>query len=185
MTDGAADLACLVESARGGDAEALAQLVSVLRPQIYRYCLSRLLDPHAADDVTQEVTVAMITAVPRYVDQGRTFRAFALGIAANKVSESRRTVRRRREIPTEQVPERASEADTPEQSTLRLEASREMASLLEQLPPTQAEILQLRVAAGLSADEVGAVLGMTANAVRVAQHRALARLRTLRSGHMS
>ena len=37
----------------------------------------------------------------------------------------------------------------------------------------------LRVAVGLTADEVGDVLGMTAAAVRVAQSRALARLRLL------
>jgi RNA polymerase sigma-70 factor, ECF subfamily len=33
--------------------------------------------------------------------------------------------------------------------------------------------------AGLSAEETGAALGMSPGAVRVAQHRALARLRTL------
>jgi len=37
----------------------------------------------------------------------------------------------------------------------------------------------LRVAVGLSADEVGAVVGMSAAAVRVTQSRALAKLRTL------
>ena len=51
--------------------------------------------------------------------------------------------------------------------------------LLDLLPPAQRELLVLRVAVGLSAEETGAVLDMTAGAVRVAQHRALARLRVL------
>jgi len=39
-------------------------------------------------------------------------------------------------------------------------------------------LLVLRVLTGLSAEETGAALGMSAGAVRVAQHRALARLRS-------
>ena len=37
----------------------------------------------------------------------------------------------------------------------------------------------LRVGAGLTAEETGAALGMTAGAVRVAQHRALTKMREL------
>jgi RNA polymerase sigma-70 factor (ECF subfamily) len=51
--------------------------------------------------------------------------------------------------------------------------------LLEHLPPNLRELLVLRVAVGLSAEDTGRVLGMSAGAVRVAQHRALSRLRVL------
>jgi RNA polymerase sigma-70 factor (ECF subfamily) len=51
--------------------------------------------------------------------------------------------------------------------------------LMQRLPAQQREILILRVAVGLSADETAAALGMSAGAVRVAQHRALGKLRTL------
>ncbi len=51
--------------------------------------------------------------------------------------------------------------------------------LLDQLPSHQRELLLLRVVAGLSAEETGSALGMSSGAVRVAQHRALARLRAL------
>lgn len=179
MTDEHADVVLLVTRAQSGDDGALGELIGRLRPMVYRYCLSKLLDPHEADDVTQEVTVAMLSAVPRYVDQGRPFAAFVLGIAAHKVSESRRVGRRRPESATEQVPDRPDRTGGPEEHAVRLEASRQMATLLERLPAVQAEILRLRVAAGLSADEVGSVLGMSAGAVRVAQHRALTRLRSL------
>ena len=55
-----------------------------------------------------------------------------------------------------------------------------MNELLAQLPDTQQEILRLRVGRrGLSADETAQALGMTAGAVRVAQHRGLAKLRHL------
>ena len=51
--------------------------------------------------------------------------------------------------------------------------------LLTRLPDHQRELVLLRVVAGLSAEETGNVLGMSAGAVRVAQHRALARLRAM------
>ena len=173
-------LAVLVDRAKAGDRAATEQLVTQLRPRVFRYVLARVLDPHLADDVTQEVTVTMLTALPRHVDNGRPFTAWVFGIAANKISESRRTAVRRRETATESLPERSAETSLePETAVLRLETTRYVAKLLDRLPAVQGEILRLRIAAGLSADETADVLGMTAGAVRVAQHRALARLREL------
>src|SRR4051794_26066622 len=173
-------LASLVSRAKTGDRDATEQLVVQLRPRVFRYVLARVLDPHLADDVTQEVTVTMVTSLPRHVDQGRPFVAWVFGIAANKVSESRRQMSRRRETVSDVVPDGAADSSLePESATLRLETTGYVASLLETLPEQQAEILRLRVAAGLSADETADVLGMTPGAVRVAQHRALSRLRSV------
>ena len=68
-------------------------------------------------------------------------------------------------------------ADGPEQRALQLETVGEMDRLLEVLPEKQREILVLRVVIGLSAEETAEAVGSTPGAVRVAQHRALARLR--------
>lgn len=53
-----------------------------------------------------------------------------------------------------------------------------MNALLQVLPEKQREILILRVVVGLSAEETAEAVGSTAGAVRVAQHRALAKLKT-------
>jgi len=50
--------------------------------------------------------------------------------------------------------------------------------LLDELPDPQREILVLRVALGMSAEDTAGAVGSTPGAVRVAQHRALARLRS-------
>lgn len=171
-------LDALVDRAKSGDRGAAEQLVALLRPRVFRYVLAKVLDPHVADDVTQEVTVTMLTALPRHIDQGRPFTAWVFGIAANKLSEARRADGRRREAAYDEVPDVAGdEAWEPEQAVVRLEAAARVAALLETLPSQQAEVVRLRIAAGLSAEETAAVLGMSAGAVRVAQHRALARLR--------
>lgn len=173
------DLGPLVASARAGDARALEELLRQLRPRVFRYLLARTLDRGVADDVTQEVAMTVVSALPRYVDQGRPFHAWAFGIATNKLRESRRAASRRPETTVETLPEQSAGADAghPEHVADRLETAREMSQLLESLPPPQGEILRLRIAAGLSAEETASVLGMSAGAVRVAQHRALARLR--------
>ena len=57
------------------------------------------------------------------------------------------------------------------------ELSGQMARLMSTLPPKQREILVLRVVVGLSAEETADAVNSTPGAVRVAQHRALNRLR--------
>ena len=79
----------------------------------------------------------------------------------------------------EGMPERPDPANTPEAQAIAADLSRRLACLLGRLRPVQREIILLRVAVGLSAEETGIALGMTPGAVRGAQHRALARLRSL------
>jgi len=52
-----------------------------------------------------------------------------------------------------------------------------MAALLDTLPERQREILVLRLVVGMTAEETAAAVGGTAGAVRVAQHRGLAKLK--------
>jgi RNA polymerase sigma-70 factor (ECF subfamily) len=171
-------LAVLVARAQSGESTAVESLVGGLRPRIFRYVLARVLDPHTAEDVTQEVAMTVMSSLPRYVDTGRPFTAWVFGIATNKLRELRRAASRRPETAMDGVPERlADETFDPERAAVRMDVARQVAALLATLPEPQAEILRLRVAAGLSAEETAAVLHMTPGAVRVAQHRALSRLR--------
>src|SRR5260370_912653 len=55
-------------------------------------------------------------------------------------------------------------------------AARTVVALVKALPPDQAEIIMLRVVAGLEAGEVARIVGKTPGAVRVTAHRALRRL---------
>ena len=174
------ELGELVAAAQTGDRAALEELLARTRPQIYRYVLARLVDRASAEDVTQEVSIAVVSALPRYVDTGRSPLAWMFGIAQRKVSEAHRTGGRRRETVVDAVPDWHDDGRTgPDAAACDLETARELAAMLDRLPPPQGEILRLRVAAGLSAEETGAVLAMTTGAVRIAQHRALTTLRAM------
>jgi RNA polymerase sigma-70 factor (ECF subfamily) len=133
-----------------------------------------------ADDIAQEVCLAVLGSLPRFRDMGRPFSAFVFGIAAHKVADAQRAAARTSGVSSvEAVPDRPDPAPGPEQRALASDLARRLSVLLGHLSDTHRELIVLRVAVGLSAEEVGAVLGMTAAAVRVAQSRALARLRTL------
>ena len=170
----------LVAAVVDGDRSALNQLLAILRPLVVRYCRSRLGAERggvAADDVAQEVCLAVLKALPTYTDQGKPFLAFVYGIAGHKVVDAHRSAGRDRSEPTDDVPEGFDDRDGPEQHALDISANADMRTLLAQLPDKQREILILRVVVGLSAEETAQAVGSTPGAVRVAQHRAVAKLR--------
>ncbi len=172
----------VVADAVAGDRGALRQLLETVRPVVVRYCRARVGNVQrggiTADDVAQEVCMAVITALPRYRDQGRPFLAFVYGIAAHKVADVHRSLSRDRAYPTDSVPEVESGWTGPEQLAVQADSAARMDKLLQLLPGNQREILILRVVVGLSAEETADAVGSTPGAVRVAQHRALARLKS-------
>jgi RNA polymerase sigma-70 factor, ECF subfamily len=133
---------------------------------------------YAADDVAQEVCIAVLSALPRYQDMGRPFVSFVFGIASHKVADAMRSAARQA-TPTADVPDGPDDRPGPEEMALAYLEAERVRGLLARLPTQQRELLALRVLFGLSAEETGQQLGMSPGAVRVAQHRALARLRAL------
>jgi RNA polymerase sigma-70 factor (ECF subfamily) len=172
----------VTEQAMRGQPAAIDTLLRQIRPMVVRYCRARLGrisgHYHAADDVAQEVCIAVLSALPRYRDMGRPFASFVFGIASHKVADAMRNAARMA-VPTEDLPDGPDSGPGPEETAFAyLEAERARA-LLARLPAHQRELLVLRVLSGMSAQETGHALGMSAGAVRVAQHRALARLRAM------
>jgi RNA polymerase sigma-70 factor (ECF subfamily) len=174
-----ADLAVLAVRGHPGAIEALLQRI---RPMVVRYCRARLgrVAGHyyVADDVAQEVCLAVLSALPRYRDMGRPFASFVFGIASHKVADAVRNASRLA-VPFEDLPDSPDERPGPEETVVAYIEAERARALLAQLPNHLRELLILRVVTGLSAEETGNVLGMSAGAVRVAQHRALARLRAI------
>ena len=178
------DLNVLVGAAVNGERDAVEGVLSWIRPLVLRYCRARVGSQEktfaSADDVAQEVCLAVLTALPSYRDQGRPFLAFVYGIAAHKVADAHRSAARNRTEPVPEIPD-SPELDEagPEQRVMQGELAEQMNKLLHMLPDKQREILVLRVVVGLSAEETAEAVGSTPGAVRVAQHRALGRLRTV------
>ncbi|MFD0774508.1 sigma-70 family RNA polymerase sigma factor [Streptomonospora algeriensis] len=163
-----------------GDDGAVDSLIREVHPMVVRYCRAKLSRVagyvHYSDDVAQEVCIALLAALPRYEDKGRPFAAFVFKIASNKVADALRRSTRA-DVPTDAVPDCPDDGPGPEESAVRTAEAERARALLDELPEQQRRLLVMRVIAGLPADETGHALGMSPGAVRVAQHRALARLR--------
>ena len=186
LPDVAPVLERLVPAAVAGDTVARDLLLAEIQPLVQRYCRGRLGRNEgvigSADDVAQDVCLAVISALPNYEIKGLSFRAFVYGIAAHKVTDAFRAIGRNRSDPVAELPDSPVLHDGPEQRLLAAELAERLGHLLHRLTPRQREVLVLRIAVGLSAEETAQVVGSTPGAVRVTQHRALNRLRGVIGG---
>ena len=176
------DLADVAQRACGGDQRALARLMARTRFVSYRYCRAKLAGYpgglEAADDVAQEICLAVLKALPSYRDEGRPFEAWVYGIGARKLADAQRAFAKQAPV-TDELPDAPALEPTPEEQEVRAAEVSLAVELLDGLPEKLREVLLLRVATGLTAEATGRTLGMSPGAVRVAQHRALTRLREL------
>ncbi|MFC5994185.1 RNA polymerase sigma factor ShbA [Pseudonocardia hispaniensis] len=177
----AARLESLIGAAVGGDPAARAALLTEVHPLALRYCRARLGRQEtpigSADDVAQEVCLAVVSALPTYQVKGLSFRAFVYGIAAHKVTDAYRAIGRNQSEPVAQVPDVVVSDRGPESRVLSRELGERVGELLHVLTPRQREVIVLRLAVGLNAEETAQAVRSTPGAVRVTQHRALGRLR--------
>nr|WP_304528764.1 RNA polymerase sigma factor ShbA [Pseudonocardia sp. MH-G8] len=167
----------LLNRAVAGDHAAVEAVIAFIRPLVERYCRARLGRDRSGllvDDVVQEVCLAVFTALPTYRTRGRPFLAFVYGVTAHKVTDALRGAIHDRSVSVADVPDRVDIGDEPHMRD-------ELTRMLGTLPKAQREVLVLRIVVGLSAEETAEVVGSTPGAVRVAQYRALARLRAERT----
>ena len=171
----------LLRAAVEGEPRARERLLAEIHPLVLRYCRARLGRQEtvmgSADDVAQEVCLAVVNALPGYTLRGLSFRAFVYGIAAHKVTDAFRAIGRNRSEPVADIPDSPLAHEGPEHHLLQVELTERLGALLHLLTPRQREVLVLRIAVGLSAEETAQAVGSTPGAVRVTQHRALNRLR--------
>lgn len=175
------ELERLARSAAAGDRVALGAFLAAIHQPVVRFCRGRLGGSTGiltADDVVQDVMLAVCDALPRFRPEG-TVMAFVIGIARFKVVDAFRASGRDHSTPSDTLPERPDTDPGPELAAVLATELVRLKAALAALPDHQREVIVLRVALRYSAEEVAQMLGTTAGAVRVTQHRALARLRTL------
>lgn len=168
-----------VPDAVAGDPRARERVLAIVYPLVRRYCFARLgrgALQSVAEDVSHEACVALMTALPRYCDRGASFLTYVYAIAGHKVIDARRAAGRAC-APIEDAGEVVCPEAGPEERAIAGERGTWARSLVETLPPRHRDILVMRLVRGMSATETAAALGTTPGAVRIAQHRALTRLR--------
>jgi RNA polymerase sigma-70 factor (ECF subfamily) len=147
---------------------------------IYSLALYETRDRHAAEDVTEQVFLRALAAMPRFSERGEgtgsTFRVWLYTIARHVIANERRGRRRRPADPIEAALDLCSPDDPASSALARVEAQRAW-QVIRDLPPERRQAVELRFVNGLSAREIGQIMGKSEGAVRVLIHRALLSVR--------
>jgi RNA polymerase sigma-70 factor, ECF subfamily len=146
----------------------LADPEALLR-RVYSYVAYRIGPGPDAEDVTSEAYARALRARETYDPSRGAPLAWLIGIARRCLAEAMAA----RPLLTLELPEPADSGDLEERTVRRLALAAAVASLDER----EQELIALRYGADLSARRIGEILGLRTNAVEVALHRALVRLR--------
>ncbi len=166
----------LVTRAQRGETNAIGRLYDRHRESIFRYLWVRLDDRQLAEDLTGDVFMRMLDALPRYRQQGLPFRAWLYRIAHNLLIDHVRKMNHQSTVALE-VAEEVSALDEPGQAVEQLQLTERLQAALMNLEPTQSEVITLRFLAGLSLQETALALGKTEAAIKALQYRGLSGLR--------
>lgn len=160
------------------DHAAFATLYRRYLDRVYGYSFYLLGDHHDAEDATERTFLAALGAIDRYRDEGSTFRSWLFRIAHNQLANALRARSRQRTEPLDGVPEPAA-GDDPAGLAGLADDARRLRACVASLSEDRRQVVILRFVDGLTAREIGDVLGRSEGAVRVLQHRALRELAVL------
>ena len=160
----------LLKRARRLEASAWSEIYDQFYPRVYAMLLTRVHDSMLAEDLAADVFVNAMRAIHTYEDRGIGLAAWLFRIAQNRLTDHYRRTR----IPMDELTEMAS-ADEAQMLPIDLDVQQ----ALERLNPEQRQIIHLRFIEGLTSQQVGQVMGKTEAAIKIAQHRALKRLKQM------
>ncbi|MHB2029586.1 MAG: RNA polymerase sigma factor [Acidimicrobiales bacterium] len=181
MTDRSSDVIC--DEIQGGEGERLLArdphtweaLHERVYPVMMNYALRRLSNVELAHDAVAEAMVRVVATRERLV-HAVSPEAWCIGVLRHVVADVHRHAYRERDKNVE--PPNTINLEVGER--LELDAEHQaVRTAFERLDESDRDVLQLRVIAGLSSEEVAEVLETSPGAVRMAQSRALDRLRRL------
>jgi RNA polymerase sigma-70 factor, ECF subfamily len=162
----------ILSSAIREDRDALAILYDTYANRIYRYCYSRVSNAADAEDLTTQVFLGVLEALPRYRHRGY-FSSWVFRIARNKTMDFFRIQRR-------QDYSGLTLADPPKddllEDVIRDQTARNLRGLIQSLTEDEQELIRLRYVVDLTYIEIAMLLGRKEDAVRKSLSRILTRL---------
>lgn len=165
-----------MERAKRSDPDAWETLYRDAYGPLLNYAARRLDSREAADDAVGEVFARAYERIDGFTWRGGGIHAWFYGILRNVVLETHRASARQIALGDY---DQADPNPGPAEEVVALEEKGHVRAAFGRLSEGDRELLELRVVGGLDAKDAGAVLGRRAGAVRMAQSRALGRLRTL------
>jgi RNA polymerase sigma-70 factor, ECF subfamily len=168
----------VLRAAQSGDTQAVAELWRAVNPGLLLFLTAR--NPDAAEDLASETWLAAAVGIADFAGDEPDFRAWIYTIARHKlIDRHRRALRSPVDVaPDEELGEQVADDDPMKEVLDALDTDAAL-RLIRKLAPDQAEVILLRVVAGLDMARVAEILGKRPGAIRVLQHRGLRRLAQL------
>jgi RNA polymerase sigma-70 factor, ECF subfamily len=158
------------------DSEAFGELYRCHRAAVYRYLRARCRDDDLAIELTAVTFEKALRNINRYRTKGGGVLAWLLRIARNAAADDQR--RNRPLLAQWQMnTDRTGREPSPEEAVIRTDERRRLRLLVADLPELQRDALALRFGAGLTARQIGVVIGKNEEATQKLISRALLRLR--------
>jgi RNA polymerase sigma-70 factor (ECF subfamily) len=171
-----ADLDAALRRARAGDENAFRELWCALQPRLLRYLAVKAAP--VADDVAAETWLQVVRDLARFRGDADDFRAWLFTVARNRAIDAARASSARPVVLMPNTPDVLSACVSAEAQALERLSTQSALRLVASLPADQAELVALRVIAGLDVAAVAEITGRSPGAVRVGVHRALRLLST-------
>lgn len=167
-----------LEAARHGEQWAVSELWRELQPRLLRFLRARHFDDH--EDVASDTWLRVSRGLHSFSGDETQFRAWFFTVAHATSVDAMRRATRRPSVATDDtaLTERPALDDTSADALERIDTDRAIA-LLTHLPDAQAEVILLRVVAGLDSEQVSRIVGKRPGTLRVLQHRGLRHLSEL------
>lgn len=159
--------------AKAGDESGFLELWRALQPRLLRYLRVQCRDNH--EDVAAETWLQVVRDLSNFTGDIDGFRAWLFTVARHRAIDAARATAAR---PLTLIPDigdshQRGTAESAESEALERVSTARALELVSTLPPEQAEMVMLRVVAGLDVPVVAQIVGKTSGAVRVSVHRGL------------
>ena len=159
----------LAAAAAAGELEAFGELVRRHQDFVYGAVLRVVKNPTLAEDISQDCFLRAYRALPEFRGESQV-RSWLYRIATNLALNA---VTRRREYPTETMPEPATGVGSgPEQHAVKQELAAALDEAIKQLPDDLQRPLVLREMRHMSYEDIAGELDLPLNTVRTRIFRA-------------
>lgn len=162
-----------LDRARAGDETGFLELWKSLQPPLLRYLRVRTTD--GGEDVAAETWLQVVRDLRGFRGDATDFRAWLFTVARNRSVDAARARSARPVVLVADLHAIGTgpTADSAELQALERLSTRDALELVASLPAEQAEMVVLRVVAGLDVPVVAGIVGKSPGAVRVSVHRGL------------
>jgi RNA polymerase sigma-70 factor (ECF subfamily) len=167
----------LLEQARQCDERALVAIYDKYAEAVYRYLYRLVGDRWTAEDLTSEVFLRLVRTVGKRRGPRTNLPGWLYRVARNLAMDWFRA--QSRPTTLELKEDLVSGGESPLARLEWGEQSRQLSEALHKLTPGQQQVLLLRFGEGLEIRKVSQIMGRSEGAIKLLQHRAVRRLRSL------